>query len=288
MDTKGAEMIRSRLPRLGLGTWQVKPSEIPSVVEAALSAGYRYIDTAQVYGNEAAIGDALALLLPKYNLKREDIFITSKLAPANQGAAKARQSVEESLSKLKTEYLDLFIIHWPGSSNKSDSPENSKLRKESWEALETLYKEGKLHAIGVSNYNIVHLNELLGHATVLPALNQVEYHPFYHQDDLVALCKEKGIHFQAYSSLGGPDAWKELFENPTVKAIAKKYDWSPAKVLLAWALSQDISVLPRSTKPERVRENLDALNARLTVEEVDALRQLGVTKKTCWDPASVL
>lgn len=187
MDKRGADYVHTKMPLFGFGTWQVrfassnlpqlKPDQIFALVDAALAAGYRYIDTAQLYENEAAIGTALATLLPKYGLKREDIFITSKLGPPNQGAARARHSVEESLKKLKvcaksgknsqTDYLDLFLIHWPGASYGGDKTSvSSKARNESWTALEDLYKKGKLRAIGVSNYNVEHLEQLLKHAKV--------------------------------------------------------------------------------------------------------------------------
>ncbi|CAJ0568362.1 unnamed protein product, partial [Mesorhabditis spiculigera] len=173
MDMRGVEYVKAKMPKLGLGTWQVRNESIPAAVDAALASGYRFIDTAQIYGNEAAVGKALKEALPKYNLQRADIFITSKLAPANQGPG-AEKAIEQSLKNLQTDYLDLLIIHWPGSSNPSESPKNKELRKQSWETMEKFYDEGKLKAIGVSNYTERHLQELLGHAKVHPAVNQFQ------------------------------------------------------------------------------------------------------------------
>ncbi|CAJ0568359.1 unnamed protein product, partial [Mesorhabditis spiculigera] len=196
MDMRGVEYVKAKMPKLGLGTWQVRNESIPAAVDAALASGYRFIDTAQIYGNEAAIGKALKEALPKYNLQRADIFITSKLAPANQGPG-AEKAIEQSLKNLQTDYLDLLIIHWPGSSNPSESPKNKQLRKQSWETMEKFYDEGKLKAIGVSNYTERHLQELLGHAKVHPAVNQCEYHVHYQTNSLVDYCKKNQIHFQS-------------------------------------------------------------------------------------------
>ncbi|CAJ0577571.1 unnamed protein product, partial [Mesorhabditis spiculigera] len=283
MDMRGVEYVKAKMPKLGLGTWQVRNESIPAAVDAALASGYRFIDTAQIYGNEAAIGKALKEALPKYNLQRADIFITSKLAPANQGPG-AEKAIEQSLKNLQTDYLDLLIIHWPGSSNPSESPKNKELRKQSWETMEKFYDEGKLKAIGVSNYTERHLQELLGHAKVHPAVNQCEYHVHYQTNSLVDYCKKNQIHFQAYSSLGSPEGRKKLAADPQVIAMAEKYKISVHVLLLAWAINQDMSVLPRSTQKAHIEENLKAASVKLDPADVKSLLSDTADQKYCWDP----
>ncbi|CAJ0939561.1 unnamed protein product, partial [Mesorhabditis belari] len=287
MNTKGRDYVRVNMPLLGLGTWQVRSSDIPGSLDAALSAGYRFIDTAQIYGNEAAIGKALKELLPKYNLSRENIFITSKLAPGNQGSV-AEDSIQKSLENLQSDYIDLFIIHWPGSSNRSESPKNAALRRQSWETMEKLHEQGKLRAIGVSNYLERHLEELLSHTKVLPAVDQCEYHVHYQTNDLVNYCKDKGIHFQSYSTLGSPDGRKKLMNDPKVVTLAEKYKISVPVLLLAWAINQEISVLPRSTKKDHIEENFKALQIQMDPADVQSLLSNDAKSKYCWEPNSVV
>ncbi|KAH7731549.1 Protein C35D10.6 [Aphelenchoides avenae] len=200
LDKTGREYVRNKMPSIGLGTYQVtSKTDIYAIVDAALDAGYRFIDTAQVYKNEGYIGRALKELLPKYGLTREDIFITTKLSPANQGSSKVEPSLIRSLESLQTDYVDLFLIHWPGTSHADiRSPLNKTRRMESWAEMERLHKNGKCRAIGVSNYEIRHLEELLQQTTVLPAVNQCEYHPHYYQMDLVEFCGRNDIHFQVF------------------------------------------------------------------------------------------
>lgn len=299
-DKSGAEYVRQKMPLIGIGTWEVNGKKtIFDVLDAGLDVGYRFIDTAQVYRNEEHIGEALEQLLPKYNLKREDIFITSKLAPSNQGAELCRQSVLESLNRLRTDYLDLLLIHWPGlfqlapgkgfhNALKGDDPKHVNMRAESWHALEKLCKEGKLRAIGVSNYMIPHLEELLKGAEILPAVNQCEYHPYWYEPELVKYCQQHGIHFQAYSSFGSSANRKELFEDEKIKAMAAKYKCTVPEFLLAWAMSQGMSVLPRSCNPEHVRANfMGASRIQVTPEDVEAVKATKM-KKVCWDPNEIV
>ncbi|VDN24739.1 unnamed protein product, partial [Cylicostephanus goldi] len=259
------------------------------VVDAALSCGYRFFDTAQVYGNEAALGRIFKELLPKYNLERKDIFITSKVSPANQGTELARKSVKKSLDNLQTDYIDLMLIHWPGTSSKSpDDKQNPVRRKQTYEVLEDYHKSGEIRSIGVSNYEIKHLEELLGHCKVLPAVNQVEFHPHFHQNDLVEYCKNHDIHFQAYSSFGGPGYRDKLFNDPDVQQMAEKYKITVPQFLLAWAIAQEISVLPRTTKKERVVENYKALDTKISSEDVHKLLNNGKSQKASWDPRTIV
>lgn len=275
---------------IGVGTWEMKDKDVLyDVLDAALAAGYRLIDTAAVYGNEAFIGEALVRLLPKHGLKREDIFITSKLATRDQGAAKARAGALQSLSNLQTEYLDLYLVHFPGVEGiPSDDPRIKELRKESWLELEKLHREGKLRAIGVSNYLVRHLEEMDSYATVTPAVNQCEFHPHLIPEDVVELCRRRGIHFQAYSSLGTAANKAKLFAEPIVQQLAVKYACGPARLLLAWALNQGVSVLPKTSSPAHVKDNFSALEIKLDQADIDALSALGKGQRYCWDPTKVI
>jgi len=287
LDKTGREYVRAKMPMIGFGTFQVSTEQdIYATIDAAFSAGYRFIDSAQDpgYNNEHHIGKVLKELLPKHNLKREEIFITTKLMVENQGYEKAEKSILESLQKLQTDYVDLLLIHFPGCNrNDPNDPRNPVARRESWEVLEKLYKEKKLRSIGVSNYEISHLEELLGHATVLPAVNQCEYHPYYYTKDLVKYCESKDIHFQAYSSFGSECKKEALLSDPKIAALAKKYGTNVTNFLLAWALSQGISVLPRSRNPAHVKENLKALDIKVSPEDIEAARADNQTK-FMWDP----
>lgn len=206
-------------------------------IETAFQCGYRLIDTAAVYRNEANIGEALKKLLPKYSLSRSDIFITSKLSPRDHGFENMEKAFMKSLKALDCEYLDLYLIHWPGVQKlKSDDPRNAELRQESWKALEKLYSTGLVKSIGVSNYTVDHLEELLQFSTVMPAVLQVEFHPRLYQKDLLEYCKSKGIQLQAYTSLGQG----KLLEETTVRALAAQHSKSTAQVLLKWALQHDV------------------------------------------------
>ncbi|CEF67508.1 Aldo/keto reductase subgroup family and NADP-dependent oxidoreductase domain-containing protein [Strongyloides ratti] len=279
--------VNDRMPLIGFGTFQIKSSDIYQCLDVALQTGYRFIDTAQCYGNEKAIGDALKILLQKYNLKRSDIFITTKVAPKFQGKDKCRKSILKSLEKLQTDYIDLVLIHWPGTANlSSDSIKNSKNRKESWQELEEFYRQNVVRSIGVSNYNIVHLEELLSYCKVKPEVNQCEYHPYFYTYDLVSYCKEKEIHFQAYSSFGSASNKNILMEDEQIKNFAKLKNKTTSQVLLAWSLSQGISVLPRSKCPSHIIENFESINLKLTDSEIKSLVK-EKQQKFCWDPSKI-
>nr|XP_053633507.1 uncharacterized oxidoreductase YtbE-like isoform X1 [Cherax quadricarinatus] len=264
------------MPLVGFGTYRIRGREtIFSVIKAALQAGYRSIDTAAVYGNESDIGEALQQCMPELGLTRKDIFITSKLSPCDQGREECKQAFSLSLSNLKLDYLDLFLIHWPGVHKlKPDDPRNRELRNQSWASLEQIYKSGKVRAIGVSNYTVSHLEDLQ-HATVLPHVNQVEYHPHYLQKELKQFCKSQGIHFQAYSSLGTTVKENPLLQDPSVIRLANKHSCSPAQILLCWATQQGVSVLPKSTNEEHIRENIQ-LNFELSTEDLGALSNINI------------
>ncbi|CAO4369931.1 unnamed protein product [Caenorhabditis nigoni] len=281
--------VKDKMPLIGMGTWQIRKEEtLHKVIDEGLKEGYRFIDTAQVYGNEAAIGRILEKVLPQHSLKREDIWITSKLGPANAGLKAARKSIEKSLKDLKVDYLDLMLIHWPGSSLKSENPKNKVLRQESWDVMCEMMNEGKLKAIGVSNFEISHLEELKKSSTVVPAVNQVEYHPHFHQDELVNYCRDNNIHFQAYSSLGSPTYREDLSKEMLIVELAQKYEVEIPVLLLGFAFCQGISVLPRTTKPEHVVSNFKVTKLAISPSDIERLLALKVEHKTCWDPRIVV
>ncbi|KAK3592003.1 hypothetical protein CHS0354_031510 [Potamilus streckersoni] len=275
-----------RMPLIGLGTYKIQGNEvILETLKTALESGYRSIDTAAVYRNECDIGTSLKLVLPQLDLTREDIFITSKLAPKDQGQGKCREACLKSLSNLQTDYLDLYLIHWPGVQGiKPDDPRNCQLRLQSWQDLEHLHKEGKIRAIGVSNFEERHLHELLCHCEVKPDVLQIEHHPHLVQSQLLRFCTENSIHFQAYSSLGTSSENNQLLRDAEVVRIADYLGKSPAQVLLRWAIQQGIGVLPKSTNQEHIKENIDIFGFCINDKDMEALNNLSRGSHYCWDP----
>ncbi|XP_042300659.1 glyoxal reductase-like, partial [Sceloporus undulatus] len=273
------------MPLLGLGTFRLRDEEAVRLsLDAALENGYRLVDTAAVYGNEATIGRALSELLPRHGLTRADIFLTSKLSPRDHGEELAEAACLRSLKKLGCDYLDLYLIHWPGTQGRpQEDAGNRERRRQSWRALERLHAAGKLRAIGVSNYTIQHLKELLAECWVPPAVLQVEFHPELPQLALLDFCHQKGIHLQAYSSLGAG----HLVGQPEVAQVAKRQRRQPAQVLLRWALQQGVSVIPKSASPRRVAENGQLWTWELSQTDMEELSTMDCGKHYCWDPSGV-
>ncbi|XP_062373149.1 aldo-keto reductase Mvan_2161-like [Sardina pilchardus] len=261
----------SRMPLLGLGTGQLRGLEnLMPAVDAALAAGYHQFDTAAVYRNEVELGQALRELLPKHGLERADIFITSKLAPRDQGPM-APAACQRSLDQLGLEYIDLFLVHEPGTEGlRVEDPQNSVNRAQSWTALEEFLSRGKFRAIGVSNYIVRHLEELFASCKVPPAVLQVEFHPRLAQTELRALCAQRSVCFEAYSPLGTG----ALLSDPVVLEVAKGCGRTAAQVLLRWAVQQGIPVIPKSSNPSRVRENAQLFDFELSQEDMDRLTGL--------------
>ncbi|XP_068569983.1 glyoxal reductase-like [Cebidichthys violaceus] len=273
------------MPVLGLGTYKlVVPEDVNRAVDAALVAGYRAFDSAAVYQNEAELGRALKELLPKHGLTREDVFITSKLGSKDQGE-EAMEGALRSLSQLDLGYIDLYLIHWPGTQGLDVTDQrNPGNRAQSWATLEELHAQGKLKAIGVSNYTPAHMRELMQSCKVPPALLQVEFHPKLLQTELRKVCKEYGVCFQAFSSLGKG----ELVTDPVVLEVAKNCECTPGQVLLRWAVQQGVPVIPKSSNPDRIKDNARLFDFTLSDADMDRLSALDCGRKYCRDASLVV
>ena len=255
------------IPQLGFGVFQVSQEQTQQVVEDALEAGYRHIDTAAAYGNEAGVGAAIAAC----GIPREENFITTKLR--NGEHATAAQAFEASRQALGVDAIDLYLIHWPVPSQ--------GLFVEAWQALEKIYAAGGARAIGVSNFLAEHLDTLLANTTVVPAVNQFELHPTFQQATLSAKSRTLGIAVEAYSPLGqGAD-----LDAATVTALAKKHGAAPAQVVLGWHLGVGHIAIPKSTHPNRIRENLAAAQVTLSLDELNAITALDSGARIGTDPA---
>jgi len=261
----------SNMPSVGLGTFRLTGYDsIFNSLDAALGCGYRFIDTSQAYTNEADIGRALSILMPKYGLERKDLFITSKLYTQNMKTEKVRPSVEQTLKDLGTDYVDLFLIHHarPQWCDAQD-PQCKVGRRESWLEMEKLHSESKLRAIGVSNFELRHLDEMATYATIQPAVNQCEFHPHYARRDFVTEIQRRGIHFQAFASLGRNNP--ALVTEPLLVQLAEKYRVPVTHILLAWPLALGMSILPKSANPERVKDNFEATKVKMEQEDVEKI-----------------
>jgi diketogulonate reductase-like aldo/keto reductase len=255
------------LPRFGLGVWQSAPGEeTRRAVLEALAAGYRHVDTARAYRNEADVGAALR----ESGVPRREVFVTTKLWNADHGYDKGLRAIDKSLESLGMDQVDLYLIHWPVEG----------LRHDTWRAMEHILADGKARAIGVSNYTVRHLDELLGRAKVPPAVNQVEFSPFLHQRALLAHCRLHGIQLEAY----GPLVRAHRMDHPALVAVARKHGRTPAQVLLRWGLQHDLVVIPKSVRPERIRENADVYGFSLDASDLAALDALDEGYRTSWDP----
>ncbi|KAL6609866.1 hypothetical protein ACP70R_039835 [Stipagrostis hirtigluma subsp. patula] len=255
----------ARMPSIGLGTWQIQPEAVYDAIYAAVKAGYRHIDCAVAYRVQKEVGLALKKLFDDGVVKREDLFITSKLWSGNHAAEDVPEDIATTLEDLQLDYLDLYLIHGPIRIRKGTtlSPENLIPTDISatWKAMEKLYDSGKTRAIGVSNFSCKKLEDLLAMARVPPAVNQVECHPVWQQHKLRKLCRSTGVHLSAYSPLGSPGSpgysGPSVLSNPIVVSVAEKLHRTPAQVALRWGIQMGMSVIPKSSNESRIKENFD-------------------------------
>jgi diketogulonate reductase-like aldo/keto reductase len=258
------------MPILGLGVYQTKTGEETlNAVSWALSCGYRQIDTAQIYGNETEVGQAIA----NSGILRKEVFITTKLWNADHGYDKTLRAFESSLNRLKTDYLDLYLIHWP----------EGNFRKDTWKAFEKLYNDKLIKAIGVSNYTVRHLNELLSYCNVAPAVNQVEFNPYLYQKELLEFCESNSIKLEAYS----PIARGEKLKDEKLKMLSSKYDKTPAQMMLRWEIQHGIIVIPKSAHKERIEENANIFDFEISDDDMESIDSFNENFRTCWDPSNV-
>jgi diketogulonate reductase-like aldo/keto reductase len=258
------------IPQIGFGLWKIKDeAECKQAVAWALEAGYRHFDTAQAYHNEQFVGAALK----ESHVPRKDVFITTKVAVEHFGHNHAKKSFDASLEKLQLDYVDLLLLHFPVTL----------LRRKSWKALEEIHEAGKAKAIGVSNYTIRHLEELLKDCKVKPAVNQVELHVFLQQPELLEYCRQHDIVVEAYSPL----AHGHGMDDPTLLKIAKKHGKTPGQIMLRWCAQQGTVPLPKSVHQERIKENLKIFDFKLDKKDLETLAKLNKNLRTCWDPTLV-
>lgn len=254
------------IPQVGLGVWQAGGGTKKAVI-AALQAGYRHVDTARIYGNEANVAQAIR----ESGIPREEVFVTTKLWNQDQGYDKALAAFDASLLRMKLDYVDMYLLHWPVPGE----------RLESWRALEQLFADKRARAIGVSNFMVPHLRELLSVAKVLPAVNQIELTPFLQRSDAVSLCREHGILLEAYSPL----TRGQRLADPVVVELARRVSRSPAQVLLRWNIQHGAIVLPKSVTPARIEENAGVFDFTLDAQAMAQLDALEEGLVTGWDPA---
>ncbi|KZM56176.1 glyoxal reductase [Geobacillus stearothermophilus] len=256
-----------QMPWVGLGVYKVKEGEeVKSAVRTALEIGYRHIDTAAFYENEEGVGQAIR----ESGIPREQVFVTTKVWNTDQGYETTLKAFDASLKKLGFDYVDLYLVHWPVKGK----------YKETYKALEKLYKDGYVRAIGVSNFQIHHLQDVLADCEFKPMVNQVEYHPRLTQKELQAFCRENDIQLEAWSPL----MRGEILTEPTIVEIGKKYGKTPAQVVLRWDLQHGVVTIPKSVTPARIKENANLFDFSLTAEEMKQIDALNLNKRIGADP----
>jgi methylglyoxal/glyoxal reductase len=254
-----------KIPIFGLGVFK-SASETKDAVRWALEAGYRHIDTAKIYGNEADVAKGIK----ESGVDRKDIFITTKLWNDDMRQGKQREAFEKSLELLDTDYIDLFLIHWPAKG----------VYNESWKIMEEYYKKGMIRAIGVSNFHQHHLEDLFTVAEVIPAVNQIECHPHLTQQPLLDYCTEKGIAFEAWSPLGGG----QLLSEPAIKAVADKYGKTVAQLIIRWHIQRDTIVIPKSVHKERIISNGEVFDFNISNEDMAAITAMNKDRRVGSNP----
>jgi len=285
---------------VGYGTYKLKKGEAVEPVLAALHAGYRLIDTAQVYENEGDVGAAIRAS----GLNRADVFVETKVWRSSHGYDRTIKAFNRSLRQLGLSYVDLYVIHWPGAKTGWPLPKGTVCppdwtpamrdggKNGTWRAMEDLYEAGKIKALGVTNYSVRQLRQLLASCRVKPMVNQVEFHPRLVQSELLEFCRKHSIQLQAYASLGSGDAQQaeSFFTFPPVQAAAKAHGVTAAQVLLRWAIDKGCHVVPKSTKASRMAENAGVFGFKLTKREVEAIDALHTNTRYAWkglDPDTI-
>ncbi|MCG8322354.1 MAG: aldo/keto reductase [Cytophagales bacterium] len=280
-----------QMPMLGLGTWKSAPGDVYNAVREAIRIGYRHFDCAAIYRNEVEVGQALDDAFRAGDVKREELWITSKLWNNAHGQENVEAALQQTLSDLRLSYLDLYLVHWPVAlkagilfPEKGEDFVSLEERPipETWKGMEALCKAGLARHIGVSNFSVKKLSELLKACDIRPEMNQVEMHPFLQQPELVSYCHENNIFLTAYSPLGSkdrPDFLKSedetsLLDNEIIKNIADAKGCSPAQVLIQWALARGTAVIPKSVNPERLKQNFEASNVQLNTEDMEKISKL--------------
>ncbi|MFD1038276.1 aldo/keto reductase [Virgibacillus byunsanensis] len=260
------------MPQLGFGVWQVPDDEVTPAVEKALEVGYRSIDTAKVYENERGVGKAIA----NSGVSREKLFITTKVWNSDQGYDNTLKAFDESLEKLGLNYIDLYLIHWP-------TPEFDDY-VDTYKAIEKLYNDGKVRAIGVCNFNMEHLQRILDECDVVPAVNQVECHPYLQQNELKEFCRQNNIYLEAWSPLmqGG-----EVLNNEIIKDIAEKHSKTPAQVIIRWHLQNGSIVIPKSVTPSRIEQNFDVFDFELSSDDMENIKSLNRDERKGPEPSEM-
>lgn len=252
------------MPQLGFGVYQVPNNSMNEVISCAFNNGYRSIDTAKIYGNETGLGEAIK----NSEIAREELFITTKVWNSHHGYNKTLTAFSESMERLQLDYLDLYLIHWPAP--------NFNLYIETYQALEKLYRDGKVKAIGVCNFDIDHLEHLLQSCEIKPVVNQVECHPYFQQNEMKDFCKEHDVYVEAWSPLYRGE---EIFNEPTIQGLANKYNKTPAQIILRWHIQENCIVIPKSVTPARISENICIFDFSLTDEDMNRITQLNRNKR---------
>ncbi|OAS82166.1 MULTISPECIES: aldo/keto reductase [Metabacillus] len=256
-----------KMPWFGLGVWKVEEGhEVKEAVKAAIKAGYRSIDTAAGYGNEEGVGKAIK----ESGIPREELFITTKVKNGDQGYETTLEAFETSMKKLDLEYLDLYLVHWPVKGK----------YKETWKAIEKLYQDGRIRAIGVSNFQIHHLEDLMVDAEIKPMVNQVEYHPRLSQLELREFCRKNDIQLEAWSPL----MQGELLQHPILEEIGNKYNKTTAQVILRWDLQNEVVTIPKSVKEHRIIENANIFDFELSQDDLEKIKSLNQDRRIGPDP----
>lgn len=275
------------MPLFGLGTWQSKPNEVSAAVEYALKVGYKHIDTAAIYGNEEEVGQGIA----NSGVARNDIFLTTKLWNSHHLPSDVAIGLEASLEKLKVDYIDLYLMHYPCANDKTKFLKDGESVPvdidyvDTWRAMEKLLDDGKVRAIGISNFSKGETERLLANCTFKPQVHQMEMHPYLKQDAFLKFHTDAGIHVTAYSPFGNQNLLYELsgeskiLEHPKVVAFAESTGISPPQLLVAWAIQRGTSVIPKSITPCRIDENLKGQKQKLPTEQFDLISSLGFSKR---------